>query len=123
MHTILLVEDENALRRLFCAALSADYQVIESSDGRNAKQVLQLQSEKIDLLLTDASLPYMSGMELAASGRLLRPEMKCVIMSGDAGALSGTEGGETAPRFIAKPFDLGELRKLISEVLVNVGNS
>ena len=64
--TILLVEDEPAVRQLFATALSrAGYNVFEARNGEEAMKVFEQHSDAIDLLLTDMRMPYMGGAELA----------------------------------------------------------
>src|SRR3954468_2690011 len=66
LETILLVEDEPAVRQLFAAALKrAGYSVYEARNGQEAMKVFDQHGESIDLLLTDMRMPYMGGAELA----------------------------------------------------------
>lgn len=111
MFTVLLVDDDDALRELMQIGLG-DYHVIESRDASGALSILRSQHGKIDLLLVDAGLPDLKGWDLANLARQLRPGIKCVIISGNP------VGSDSAPhRFLAKPFQLTELHALVTEVL------
>jgi CheY-like chemotaxis protein len=66
LETILLVEDEPAVRQLFAQALKrAGYSVYEARNGQEAVKVFDQHGESIDMLLTDMRMPYMGGAELA----------------------------------------------------------
>ena len=81
--TILLVDDDEALRRLVRGILSQQgFHIIEASDGAEALQVASAYAEPIDLLLTDVIMPKVNGLLLA---RLLlheRPGIGLLYMSG-----------------------------------------
>jgi two-component system, cell cycle sensor histidine kinase and response regulator CckA len=103
--TLLLVEDDAAVRRLTKRILEArGYRVIEAADGREALNRAAAHDGLIDLLLTDVVLPHLGGRELARQIRVLRPETAIVYMSGfaDDTVLEETGGGQAL--FILKPF-------------------
>ena len=71
--TILLVEDEPAVRQLFAQALTrAGYRVYEARNGQEALKVFDQHGDSIDLLLTDMRMPFMGGAELAHQLRARR---------------------------------------------------
>jgi len=112
--TILLVEDEPAVRQLFAQALMrAGYRVYEARNGQEAMKVFDQHGEKIDLLLTDLRMPYMGGAELAQQLRAKRRTLKLICVSGYPG---GTES-DTAEDFLAKPFSRDDLLAKVREVL------
>jgi two-component system cell cycle sensor histidine kinase/response regulator CckA len=112
--TILLVEDEPAVRQLFTTALTrAGYRVVDAANGEEAIKQFDQQAESIDLLLTDMRMPYMGGAELAKTLRERRPGLKLICISGYAGSLET----ETATDFLAKPFSRDEMLRKIREVL------
>lgn len=112
--TILLVEDEPAVRQLFAQALiRAGYRVYEARNGQEAVKVFDQHGEKIDLLLTDLRMPYMGGVELAAQLRARRKTLKLICVSGYPG---GT-GTEQESDFLAKPFSRDDLLTKVREVL------
>ena len=112
--TILLVEDEPAVRQLFAQALiRAGYRVHEARNGQEAVKVFDQHAETIDLLLTDLRMPYMGGAELAQQLRARRKTLKLICVSGYPG---GTED-DTAADFLAKPFSRDALLAKVREVL------
>lgn len=117
MRTILLVEDDKLLRGLFHATLSADYRVLAASNGREAILIFQERCEEIDLLVTDHGLPHLSGRDLITRCRTLRPTIRCVMMSGYDEHLFSSVNSPDNFRFLAKPFNLPELRTVVSEML------
>jgi CheY-like chemotaxis protein len=112
--TILLVEDEPAVRHLFAQALTlAGYAVYEARNGQEAMKVFDEHGEGIDMLLTDMRMPYMGGAELAHHLRGRRRTLKLLCISGYAGNLDP----ELAVDFLAKPFSRDDLLKKVREVL------
>jgi two-component system cell cycle sensor histidine kinase/response regulator CckA len=117
--TILLVEDEHAVRRLARRALEmSGYRILEASHGGEALRVCAQHPSPIDLLLTDVVMPQMSGAELAERLKPLRPDMRVLYMSGyteDALGNHGVLSPETA--FLYKPFTPDSLRRTVRGVL------
>jgi two-component system cell cycle sensor histidine kinase/response regulator CckA len=112
--TILLVEDEPAVRQLFAQALSrAGYRVLEACNGQEALTVFEQHGDSIDLLLTDVRMPYMGGLELAKHLRSRRVGLKLIWISGYAGSTDTDLGTD----FLAKPFSRDDLLKKVREVL------
>lgn len=99
--TILLVDDSPQIRPLIRAILSElKWPVLEASSAQQALDIAAGHHGPIDLLLTDLSMPGMSGYELAVAMRKQRPDMKVLFMSGYGLPSSGLDGVE----FIEKPF-------------------
>ena len=114
LETILLVEDEPAVRQLFAQALTrAGYTVHEARNGQEAMKVFDQHGESINLLLTDMKMPYMGGAELAHQLRARRRTLKLLCISGYPGKLDA----ELAVDFLAKPFSREELLRKVREVL------
>jgi len=112
--TILLVEDEPAVRLLFAQALAgAGYRVFEARNGQEAIKVFDEHGDGIDLLLTDMRMPYMGGAELAQQLRSRRLTLKLICISGYPGAIDP----ELSLDFLAKPFSRDDLLKKVREVL------
>ena len=83
--TILLVDDDAAVRTLVTAFLeSAGYAVLIAADGVEGLRVFQQHQDSIALLLSDVTMPKMSGLQLADSVLTLRPELPVLLMSGYA---------------------------------------
>ena len=81
--TILLVEDEPAVRQLLPQALMrAGYKVHEARNGQEAIKVFDQHGDSVDLLLTDMRMPFMGGAELARQLRTRRPTLKLLCISG-----------------------------------------
>lgn len=112
--TILLVEDEPAVRQLFAQALMrAGYRVYEARNGEEAVKLFDQHGDSIDLLLTDMRMPYMGGAELAQQLRARRGSLKLICISGYPGTLSGELPGD----YLAKPFSREDLLNKVREVL------
>ena len=112
--TILLVEDEPAVRQLFSQALSrSGYRVYEARNGQEAIKVFDQHGDAIDLLLTDMRMPFMGGAELARQLRTRRRTLKLLCISGYAGGSELEFSGD----FLAKPFSRDELLAKVREIL------
>jgi two-component system cell cycle sensor histidine kinase/response regulator CckA len=112
--TILLVEDEPAVRQLFAIALTrAGYQVHEARNGQEALKLFDQYGDAVDLLLTDMRMPYMGGAELMQQLRARRKTLKLICISGYPGASEI----ELTTDFLAKPFSRDELLAKVREVL------
>jgi PAS domain S-box-containing protein len=117
--TVLLVEDEPALRNLVQILLAeAGYHVIASATAQEALSLGTAPGVQIDLLLTDVVMPGMSGPQLATELLRRRPEIQVLYMSGYIGdALSEHGLDEAAAALIHKPFKPDHLLKLIRDLL------
>jgi CheY-like chemotaxis protein/two-component sensor histidine kinase len=117
--TILLVEDEEAVRELARDILQANgYTVLDTQHGGEALLTCERHAGPIQLMVTDAVMPQMSGRELAERLAPLRPEMKVLYMSGytdDAVVRHGVLDSGTA--FLQKPFTPDMLARKVREVL------
>ena len=117
--TILLVDDEKALRKLGKRVLSeAGYRVIEASDGVMALRVAAEEVGEIDLVLTDIEMPTLGGRGLVDELHELSPGLRVLFMSGytDNEILRrGIRTSET--EFLQKPFTAESLRNAVRTVL------
>jgi two-component system cell cycle sensor histidine kinase/response regulator CckA len=111
--TILLVEDEAALREVTAFTLqSAGYTVVEAESPAKAIQIVATHREPIHLLLTDVIMPHMNGVELSKRLQASRPSLKVVFASG--------YGGDELARQISVAPDVVLLEKPFSKhVLLN----
>ena len=117
--TILVVEDEAAIRRLAKRVLeAAGYQVLTASDGVDALRVLAERGSPVDLLLTDVIMPNMSGPELAARLAELHPSTRVLYASGYAGdAELGVDAIGASSNFLGKPYHVVELTRKVREIM------
>lgn len=117
--TLLLVEDEPAVRTLSVSALrSCGYTVLEADEGEHALQVARKYGEKIDLLVTDVVMPRMNGKQLAQRLQAVRPELKVLYCSGYTENTVVHHGVlEEGIAFLSKPFTPSALAHKVREVL------
>ena len=117
--TVLLAEDDPAVRELVVEFLEhGGFTVIEASDGREAFDVARAHAGPIDLLLTDVTMPKMSGPELARELTSARGDMKVLFVSGcPDDALRPYKPGMEGIPFLAKPFPSDRLLRKVREVL------
>lgn len=108
--TILLVEDERAVRTIATQALTLrGYHVLEADNGDSARDILDSHEGAIDLLITDVRMPGMSGLDLASEVRRRFPTIKIIFMSGYTEDSLEHWREEVGIDFLAKPFRLEAL--------------
>jgi PAS domain S-box-containing protein len=117
--TVLLVEDEEAVRTLTRLVLqSSGYTVLEAWDGQDAVQVAQQYPGPIHLLVTDLVMPRMSGRQLAGLLTPSRPRLRILFMSGYTDEALLRRGVlEAGVGFLQKPFNPSGLARKVREVL------
>lgn len=117
--TILLVEDENALREITAITLrSAGYTVVEADSPAKAIQLVTTHREPIHLLLTDVIMPHMNGVELSKRLQASRPNLKVVFASGYGGDdLARQMSVAPDAVLLEKPFSKHALLKKVHAVL------
>jgi CheY-like chemotaxis protein len=102
--TILLVDDEEDVRRMCRRALEIDDStVIEAADGLEALSVVQDSDGSLDLVITDLMMPRLGGLELAEMLSVFRPQLPVLAMTGDPGL------AERRLPTLLKPFSLEQL--------------
>lgn len=116
--TILLVDDEEGVRKLVLAVLKSNgYDVLEANNGSAALAAYEKNAHKINMVLTDVVMPQMSGFEL---GRLLAEKsaaLKILYMSGYRDNATGGAAGDAPRAFLHKPFTPDALLAKVREVL------
>lgn len=113
--TILVVDDEQAIREIISNTLIENgYQVITAADGAEAVSLFAQNKEKIDLMLTDISMPFMDGPATIRAVRKIKPEIKIIAMSGRADKVE-VEHGENI-KLLIKPFTAVTLLKNSKEM-------
>ena len=117
--TVLVVDDEPTVRMLVTEVLEdLGYTTIEAADGPSGLQILN-SDVRIDLLLTDVGLPGgMNGRQLADAGRVVRPKLKVLFITGYAeNAVVGNGHLEPGMHVMTKPFDIEVLASRIQECI------
>lgn len=117
--TILLVEDEKAVRTMIRKTLQSNgYTVLEAHHGQEALHICDQYSGPIHLMVTDVVMPQMSGKELAEKLTPKRPEMKVLYMSGYPDNSIVQHGVlEQGTQFLQKPFTFNALEAKVRKIL------
>ncbi len=119
--TVLIVEDDPAVRVLVSAVLSElGYAFVEAADANGAVPILQ-SGQRIDLLISDVGLPGMNGRQLAEIGRQIRPDLRVLFITGYA-EHAAVRGGFLDPgmQMITKPFTFDLLTAKVREMIQTV---
>jgi PAS domain S-box-containing protein len=114
---VLVVDDEDGVRRLMHGCLKQEgYEMLEARDGEEAERIARACPAPIHLLVTDVAMPGMSGPQLAARLRPLRPEMKTLFVTGSDSDL--LERASLSPEeLLAKPFQVPELKSRVRRLV------
>jgi two-component system, cell cycle sensor histidine kinase and response regulator CckA len=117
--TILLVEDEQQVRKLAAKLLRhLGYNVIEARGASEAATIFHECHQEIDLLFTDIVMPGMNGKQLSRLLGVTKPHLKVLFMSGYNDEISDNMGQlDPKTAFIAKPFSSSDLSMKLREVL------
>jgi two-component system cell cycle sensor histidine kinase/response regulator CckA len=111
--TILLADDEPAIRSLMEAALSAEgYEVIPAKNGYEALHVFDQRGADIDLVITDMCMPYIGGTELIAALQARRATLKCLCIT------AYDMDRDLGLPLLQKPFSRKELLQTVHDVLL-----
>lgn len=115
--TILLVEDEDAVRMFSARALAnKGYHVLDAASGESALEVIENYDGKIDLMVTDVIMPEMDGPTLAKKVLETNPELPIIFVSGYTEDRFKDQIGDNA-HFLPKPFTLQQLAEKVKEIL------
>jgi two-component system cell cycle sensor histidine kinase/response regulator CckA len=116
---VLLVEDEDVVRSFAVRALSRQgYEVLEAGTGVEALEVMERESHRVDIVVSDVIMPEMDGPTLLKELRKTNPKLKFIFVSGypdDAFKKSLGDGEDYA--FLPKPFTLPQLAAKVKEQL------
>jgi two-component system cell cycle sensor histidine kinase/response regulator CckA len=115
--TCLVVEDEEALRLAVSHMLrKRGFSVLEAGDGKTAVAVFRTHAREIDVVLLDMTLPGMSGPEVLAALRCIRPEVRVILTTAysQETVLAAIEG-EHAWAYIQKPYQFSDLTTLLRD--------
>ncbi len=121
MACILVVEDENNLKRLMTAVLDKEgYQVLAARDGREALELMA--TRHVDLVITDIMMPQVDGHELTRALRRTHPELPILMVTAKEtledkrqGFLAGTDD------YMVKPIDMDEMVMRVAALLRRAG--
>ena len=117
--TILLVEDENAVRNIVRIVLTRyGYKVLEASNGNEALEIVRTYEQPINMLLTDVVMPGMHGPEVAKAVVSKIPSIRVIFMSGYVDDARTREGlADATASFIQKPFSSEDLAHKVRAIL------
>jgi len=118
--TVLVAEDEDALREMVVSVLRIQgYTVLEAASGREAVEVWERSGRPIDLLLTDMVMPGgLMGAELAEQLMSRSPNLKVIYTSGYSPGMAGRDTTLLKRRnFLPKPYSIGKLAQFVRECL------
>jgi PAS domain S-box-containing protein len=117
--TILLVEDDESMLGLSKRMLEGlGYTVLAANNPKEAIGLVEQRAEDIEMLVTDVVMPDMSGRELATRIHEIRPDLKCLYISGYTADMIAHRGVlEESVHFLHKPFGRNDLARKIREVL------
>jgi two-component system cell cycle sensor histidine kinase/response regulator CckA len=116
---ILLVEDEAPIRRGIVGALrDLNCEVLEAPGGEEALQLLRSLQGRLDLVISDVTMPRMTGPELVRRVRELNPAVPVLFISGNASEAQLSEWSqEKSTHFLPKPFGIKTLKERVQEIL------
>nr|WP_320192277.1 ATP-binding protein [uncultured Desulfobacter sp.] len=117
--TILLVEDDESLRRMLSSSLSDQgYTILEAENGEQATAIFEKSKGRIDLLITDMVMPGQNGLDMAMEFQATSAELRIILMSGYTENTLIRDGNIPADiTFINKPVTPASLSQVIAEVL------
>ena len=117
--TILLVEDEEAVRSFAARALRMrGYNVLEASGGEEALEIVKSEAHTIHLIITDVVMPSMDGPTMVRHVKQLKPDLRVIFMSGYAEeAFRRNDQSSEDIHFLPKPFGLKQLAAKVKAVL------
>ncbi len=119
METLLLVDDEETILDVCREFLEqAKYKVLTANAPDDAIHIAGQYSGKIHLLITDIVMPVMNGLELAETLRSIRPDIKCIFISGyPPETIFTTDIVKKNINFVTKPFRLKDFAEKIRNAL------
>jgi two-component system cell cycle sensor histidine kinase/response regulator CckA len=116
---VLLVEDEDAVRRFAVAALkSKGYEVLQAADGIEALEVMKAHDNRVDLVVSDVIMPEMDGPTLMKELRKTTPDLKFIFVSGyPDDAFKNNLDPDAEFTFMPKPYSLAQIAAKVKEVI------
>ena len=116
---ILFVDDEDFLVDLTSQMLEQlGYQVVSTNSSRQALEIFQKNPFEVDLLITDMTMPYMTGARLAREVLKIRPDLPVIICTGFNEKISPDWAREMGLKgFLMKPFSINDIAKAVEQAL------
>ena len=120
---VLVVDDHDPTRQTITRMLEAGgFEVVQASSGSEALACLSRESDDIDMVLSDVTMPGMTGIDLSYQIRELYPSMPVAIVSGDVSELERSIIGRADVPFIKKPFHAESLYSAVKEAIAKAEN-
>jgi two-component system, cell cycle response regulator CpdR len=119
MSRVLIVDDEDSMRRLVARAVAMDgHEIATAADGAEALEILTNEQGRFDLLLTDIQMPVMDGIALALTTARDFPDLTILLMTGFADQRERASGlNAIAHDVITKPFSVTDIRAAVAGAL------
>ncbi len=115
---ILLLDDEQAVVKMAAAALERlGYRVATETDSLRALEIFSAGPDEFDLLITDYTMPNLTGMDLAKEVRRIRPDMPIVLCTGFSEKITSANVKELRLVLLTKPYRLRELSEVVRKIL------
>lgn len=116
--TVLVAEDDDALRRLIVQVLRrAGYLVLEGENGAEAMAAARANDFDVDVVVGDVDMPVMGGVELVLTLQARLPSLVALVISGHAGVSALEDLAPRSAAFLAKPFRPSELVDAVNDLL------
>ena len=121
-HRVLLVDDEETLLTLIGELLSDyGYEVTKCADGKAALALFQAAPDKFDLVITDQTMPKLTGVELAKKLLAIRPDIPIILSTGYSKLVNEAQAKAIGiHNYLRKPIDPNQLLRVVNEVLSEV---
>lgn len=115
--TLLFVDDESRILRTMEMAFRRDYNLLTTTDGREAIELLR--QHNVDVIVSDQRMPVMTGVEVLRNARDISPGTVRILLTGyaDLASIVGSINDGEIFRYIQKPWHLIELRKTLDEAV------
>jgi putative two-component system response regulator len=116
-YTLLIVDDEQQILDLLVRTLGKEHRVLTAGNGEDALSILQ--SEAVDLILTDQRMPDMSGVEFLTHAQAVRPSAMRLVLTGyaDLDDIIASVNQGHIYGYVSKPWDTQELRMMVARAL------
>jgi two-component system cell cycle sensor histidine kinase/response regulator CckA len=116
--TVLLAEDDRAVRRLVVSELTRrGFTVLEAEDGAGALELFNKEKDRVDILVTDVVMPRMNGADLAKAAERVRPGLKILFISGHPERAGAGLDPTGVTNLLMKPFTADTLAARIKEMI------